>query len=1611
MASSDFLYNLGEIVSNQFSLGENKNASLDIVQNGQAQRFGKLGPFASKFDQSAQRSYTEEGSSRIDRYNPKPKQLDILMQDPDLTVFIKKRAFSSLAENFRPDLMDEKERLFYKATKLLFQNKCKQISNYEKLSKIERISNQIGEVDYNLLPIIFSATDALAAIPGIGSGLTQFKSIIDRVREVVALNQDNFYTTWLTNVPDSFTSTFGEGTGVIELTTVQSISTTTSINFGQGSFNMSIVDPYKLMLITENDIDQAIADANNNIYNNSFVQLGIQSLDEITADRKRQLTLSRIGRGVNPIIFQINPDTYLGKRVRAIIDGIGFEILFNGSITGSNTIDDSAKLGSEALGNQGLNNDEISIFNDIVSNLFVQLSIAANSRRDARSSNMQINDVRNRLRLHYNGKQIIQPMDTIHVYMGSKTKIDNKIVGGLQGVFSGLNFLQGSNAVLQDLKDSFDMLSGSSIEKSIFVGNDFPNWLWLAMRNQFVADKKGAHTFAGIVETTNESYNGGSYTVSVSGTDNAGYFNYGIVNFRPSVDVFNGSLYDPLTPFDLKFDTITGVSKDKVPDLLPENKSVFESAFVKNKSGLLAGIKPTEKNFLNQDAERSQNTSVKRVFYDPDGFVYRWKQGVGTLVLFGDSFTENPIDTQAAPALTEDPFAGQDIMNVLSLLITGEPYNFATFYKAAVNFDSFARDPQTGEDPAFSYYRSLQNSLKYRNLVYGNFVPFKKLTVDEKTFTKTLGNQLSALSFNSDVQQLLEQRATLSDKLIFLTGVKPANLPPGAVPTADVNAISTQLAGLDTQIQQKIQSIQTELSTNKVISIYGNDISFDYDTSTSLSDKTRLDDDARRELRRKINYLTRRLIWKVRANEDVNLLLVDDTYDKDYDIQAFEKSFTNPALFKSDYITVSEKIRTVADILELEVFANTQGHIEVRNPKYNRAPSSVFYKMLRLKDELGIQVFPQFLEDLYATQLDSLFTEIEVLEDEIRLYCLSLNAVDDSACEAFINTSEGSLAAGANLTDAAGQFRFLSQGDQAKVAVEDLRKVVANANPDDIASTVQTTLSSVQGQANVNAFDIGVRATIIQQNVIPSSNSNNPNQFANLNDVFNQQFVVPRKDKIVQRLSDKTGQQFDVSQIFGNTNGLKPSNTVSAVDILKVLNAIATRVSARQHAIKSAANALRNVKESVSLFTSDTNATTNKLLLPSLSSSTSIPQMFEHMIEDESYDDLGPGSAKRYILSNDRIISYTISEKRPRYTAVEVNGRFGDNFIRNSDLPSDLAAFQNGNALITASAVDYDLWRMYGIALPQTVEAPFLTDPNTQCAPYAVSLLNRAKKQILSGTIDIIGNEYQQPGEVVYLEDRNMLFYVESVSHDFTFGRNFTTRLNISYGHSPGEYIPTPLDVIGKVLYKNKDITNYVHKRQSNSFNQEHIGTIVGNISNDILASTSSVEDDITTGSYGESNRAVLQKIFDYAAPILASATDTYVPTLELRVYYNTDDSFPDFNTINAYSQSIATTVKDYLIGANDLHGNAKATGKTNTNTPSLQAFFPTQLVVLPVNAGLTQVGEFRYPSAKAFYYARNALERSSTTIDTTQIQTKIDSIIYGSIVDCWIVFKNTNSS
>lgn len=1649
--SSDFLTGLANQLGSQFSVGENQDRSVDIAQDGTAQRYGRFGDFANQFDQSEQRTYLQEGYLKYNYLSATPKQLEVLMQEPDITVLVKKRMFCSLADNYDMTYMDQDEKLFYKASKILFANKANRIATYEALSKIERVSSMSGYLPAQLIPLIISLTGDLGGSLGIstndntenspdteatgtdpsGGGLTKLQSVLRQIQEVNAFGFSNFYTTWLSDTIGFFRSQYAYGTGVLEFCNVTGVNTQTTLSYGGGNFSLNISDPYNMMIVTNDDIEQALSDATNLAYTHPTFLFGQTGADALVASNTQKLNDLRARRGATDIQFISDPNTFIGKRVQAIFgSGNAVNFTYNaagglGSIVpgGGVTISPESFRGGPIVGADGLDNtttnsivdpdtgvairtlmstSEASLFCEVIENMYSAIQIQNNSQNIQQLNSSLTNYSRRKMRMHFLGKSVIQPMDEVHIYIGSKTSLDQKLLGGLQNSLSGLGFLQSFNNISAGIVNQFDALfnpegnANFQLEKAVFVGADFPNWLWTMLRTLFINETSGSHVFGGVAGPSESSFGNGAYTLTVSGPDMlTAYLSKGKVNIKPSVSVFNGPLYDPLTPFKTTSNSITNEAKSSAADLLDENKALLSTNLVKYKAGPLAGKSASEQNLQQQDHEHDLMGNIRQVFYHPDGLVYKWKEGIGTLTQFSNSMVVQNNNTVSSPALTVDPFAGQSVMNAISLSITGKPYDFATFWKAAVDSGNAGRDPQSGQDAASSFYKSLSANFTKNNVLWGNYIPFQTLSLDDATYQAMQTAQISVQKANDQINTALQNIQVLTSQLQFLAGAGGAISNNTTASTAPIisnlkNQIQTQLGLLKTQYAQIRNQLIT--SDGQGLTIVGDDVSFDYDDSVNTdpgNNSSLTDSNIRRGIRRKVNFLTRRLSYQVRANEDKNLLIVDDSYAKDYDIQAFEKKLDSLKAFDSEYVTVFEKVKSIGQLLDLEIYCDTQGHIRVRFPQYNKMPSSVFYQLFRYKDTTGVQLFPQFLEDMFVNQLKSLQNNFEVIEDQIRLDCALLGASTDTQCYNFI------IRAGSN----GNQFAFLT--DESTGSLSSFNGLYQEANPEIKIDSINNTISGqLETQASIgNTFSTSQRAKFLVDNFVTPILTNSQ---------VHTQIAQTRLAQIQSRLESATGQKINIDQFEINNFATATGNTISngplVPDVFKITNDLAQKLAQRQNLVKQLAKALNNAQEAISLDSTTNQQTANKLQFPNITPNTQIPTVFENMIEDESYDDLGVNSGKRYIIEDYQIVSYTQRENIPEFTMVEVSGNI-DLRLGNDELPTGTAksvsgTSAGGNTLVSAAAVDYDLWRMYGFSSVQPIHAPFLSDPESQCAPYAATILSRNRKNILRANMQIAGNEYMQPGDVVYWKARDLLFYVASVSHSFSYGRSFQTSLELTYGHSPGDYIPTIIDVVGKLLYNNRDSTATIGYRQADSFNQQNVGCLIldkrGGEDSDTL---------LLGGSYGSSNAKVLNDILTttyFAIQTNSDPNSTVKPSIELRVYYDSVNgpTIPDTTVIGC-----ADIARQILIGTYNWSGPSVI-----TQTGQL---LDVDVVTMPSDSAVDVSGkdEYRSPSQKAHDMVRNIIATASTSSGNPNPHAQLNTTLFGYIIDVWITFTNVTTT
>jgi hypothetical protein len=1604
--ASDPLSTLSSQISTQY--GGAQGNIYSVAASGNAPNYSQPGDYSNYFSKAIQRNYLEEGYLRLDPFNVVPKSFETLIQEPDAVILVKKRAFSSLSEAYRPDFMDAEEKLYLKATKILFQNKCAQISAIEKLTKIARVSSAVGQIDDQLMPLIINLIDSstgnfaaydtnsspTASIPtfggaNVGGGdATAFQrlvAVINQVRKIFAYSPPNLYTTWIANLANPFQSTLGQGTGVLEFTSVTDIQTNTTVDFNSGgTFSLSIADPYGFMRVTESDIDYALSDALNFVANSVLFQQGQLSLQDISAQNISNLNQERQQRGASAIQIIPNSNVINGNLVTAIFGSTGIQINFNynpsagllpSSSSAAVTVGADSLQGSPTVGTDGLSPAELSLFQTAIISIFQSISYTQQAQstvftNSVGKSTLDLNYVRNKLRFHYGNKMCVQPMDRVQIYIGSKSRTDDQAFANMSDAFSGYGFLSNMNNLSYSIADQVSSLFNPSgnidlqLEKSYFVGSNFPNGLWSLMRNTFVSDKSGCSVFGGLIDSSRQTGVPGKFTVSISGKDNTHFFDFGVINLNPGVDNFAGPLYDPLTPYKTRFDVISTNYKDQNPEFLDENKlllnsQTFSKGMIKYTSGRYAGMPVTQNNFI-QDTQITKDGKMRSVIHGPAGLVYKWKEGIGTFTYNADSYSATDPERIGIPALTNDPFAGQDIMNTLSLLICGVPYNYQTYYKAVSEFDNTARDPQTGQDPAVSFYNALQTTLQKNDLLWGGFVPFKNLVVDEASYQAANAKQLTINDQNNVITNQLNQIQNLKNQLYLQQAAGSISSgSSNAVSQAAANNLSTSLSELNTQLSASIGKLQQTIPTMTP----GADTSFS--PSNTSSGNTLSNPTIREETRRLTNFLTRRFSWQVRANEDKNLLIIDDSYDKDYDILAYVKDLQGSiSQFNSEYNKVRDKISTVASLLNLEVFCDTQGHIRIRPQQYNKMPSSVFARMMQLKYLNGIQVFPKFLSDLYVDQINSLIQSLEVLELELRLDGAYIGIADDGTLANFIGNG----------------FVFFSnsQGD-----ITDVSKILANNNPDQIISNIpQNFIVQVQGQSKISTLSPATRAAKAQ--TILSAPGITTVQNVNL---INQ---------LISYITIKSGGQVTLDNfLVSNPQGGISIPSASIVDVVKVTSDIESKVNQRQQLMKTLSSTLTNAQE-FKEFNSNPNQIGNQLMSPQTFNNQQIPAVFQHMIENEIFDDYGPGSGARYVIHNYQILSMELSEVPPDVTAIEVQGLL-DPFITNNNLPfgDSGKAFPNGgNPMITAAAIDYDLWRMYGFKTTSSVPAPFLSQPESQCAPYAVSLLTRARKDILQATITIAGNEYMQPGEVVYVEEWGLLFYVQSVSHQFQYGGRFTTSLTLKYGHNPGEYIPTPLDIIGKVLYSNRDIAGYVNYRQTSVFNENDIGAIIIQIA--------ASEDDpftlLTGGNEGSNNISVINNLLYGAAGVVAtnSAAGSNVSvSVELRIFYDSSAG-----SINSNLSSVRDTLKGALTGTVQIPNNNLTNAANKIHLPAS--------VIVEADIDISNKSETRSPSKRACDQARNLINASPGLGSTSN---PLFAAMSQGIIDCVLVFNPATTS
>lgn len=983
--------------------------------------------------------------------------------------------------------------------------------------------------------------------------------------------------------------------------------------------------------------------------------------------------------------------------------------------------------------------------------------------------------VRKKMRKFYLGKSIIQPTDGIQIFLKSDTIFEND--EDPVGLPLGLDRYGIDEEILR--QEMYAVTKDKNFDINLYKTLRDPSAF------------SGASVFGGVVEKVTDSFSDGFYTLSVSAKNNLWYLEQSFVNTEPALDQSQGFLHDPLTPFDFKFDNFGNI---KTTDnqgnagfkLSQANIDRLSKVQIKYDSGTLRGSTATSSNVV---AGTSPGTNVQQIEHFP-GMLYKWKEGIASVSVSMN--TSDPTGLffnqgrEAANnvfglAVTSTPFDNMDAANVVSLLVTGQPYNISNFINDSFVTGALNALSQRSSSDASSYFSSFFDVIQRQNKTLGNFKPLLNGdSVNIDTIKKLAYKKISFQQLDVRIGELETQILEAQQKLQNL----PSNL---SGPDADL--LQKTRGGL---VQEIVALRQEEDLLIQQFTTIDNDIQ----RISSHQDALGLSLDPTEREAQMRNYQFQQLyaanhrIEDVRYNRDINYFIVGTEYDSDLDIQAFQANMRSGfKYFENRYDPAISKAREAAKAIDFEFFCDQSGNIRFRPPQYNKVPLSVYFELFRRNGQQGVDILPDFVKNLFVDNITTVYENI--IQSNWNILLALGKSGDTSLINAMNAYVDGKQKGIVEFLGFSGQYvngqPIISDGNATDILLEftssDQVKLDRIAPPASNIASNNLSLDVLQAIASKMEKRFGTARMIITEDDIV---------------VQNDDAAITKRKELFKQLRTYSSQRNSfikkyLSQL--NNLGIDASSAVSTGSAQETQQEVEGAVT---KAIKAKQDKLaQEILQVVS--TGNIQGYTRPV----------ISNEFQNLIEDDSRNFIGRGSGRRFIIRDDSIKSFRVEEGQPDFCRCNVIGQL--NFGSQAFGPSVM----EGRAL-WAGAVDYDLWRMYGYKSTDDIKVPFLSDPETQLKPYAVFLLLRQRRKVMRGSVTVIGNEYYQLGDVVYLSDRDLLFYVTGVSHAFGEGEDFTTTLTIEYGRPPGEYIPTPLDIIGKTLLKQNTSTVAITRRQLN---------------------------------------------------------------------------------------------------------------------------------------------------------------------------------------------------
>ncbi len=1304
-------------------------------------------------------------------------QRNITAMSPRASILVKKKAFSSMAPINDLQWMDRTEKLLLRATKALFAYKVAQVRAYESLTKFQDFFSQTEQINFNLLAELlhnarflevpeqdvantsFEALNLL--VNAVSTSLADYQydevkaDVIEIARRNAFASEFNF-TTWFVDPdnPDNYGT--GPGTGVIELGMFSSFNTETNLNSDPSNAGFEMEDPYKISIITDEDIEIALDEAINGT-------IGL---------------LSELVSG------ELEPSFFDAKSVVAA----GLEVLGLGSL--DNTLD--------------------------------------------------IPYIRRQLRVFYLGKPFINPSDPVFIYIrGNRTKLD----------------YNDPDSAFQEEELTVDETILEA-ERILFTNKTLDLDTYKKLRS--AADNSLAMqcVFGGRVLKTSRSFSEGRWVLSVSCVDNMGWLTYSRFMITPALQDPQGILEDPLTPYEIPRDATGAPLTGGGIELLNENKELLQSGLLTYDSGILNGQFANENNLLQGQYNGSGSLTGTKILQHPNGFVYRWKSGIFTATLAAN--TQDPLRENDATLRTlqqtygltvaQDVLTNLDVANILSLLIVGQPYNAETFVEQAYQAHNISKQSSASTMSAVDPLAAVLDVVRRQNIRFGSFRPYRMITLSNSTIEQTASSNIQRQEINKNISQLQQRRNELQNLIRQLSSVNDV------VDNPLIRTLRSEIASIDDGISDQLSVVRQSGNLSSADVLTSNFNLFGNNRVLPLTGNF----DADHEVTRAMMLVgAKRRIEDVRLNRDDNLFIISDQYDQNTDIRPFILAFrdSNYDIFQGEFIDVFSKCSQAAEIANLEFFCNTQGHLEFRPPQWNKTPLTVLERLFQIDPDGTKGVVPDFLKETFETRSSSLRREVHSLNIKIVMLALLLGKFPDGSIIPNFPNPRDSVFMASGESGSSGSLKFFGvdpkglKGDaensftlqSGNFDIFSIGNVVNTGNQllgDGLAlrGAVGEEGDVIQGDTNtlLGIFDpifqeeVGllnnVLTTARNNESFPAREYSTPRNLNRLREDFRKLAGIDPAGDILGPTGRFTEDDF-VFSVGGNS---QDAELVRFGRVQNILQKLQTAISERDRVVSILqrneekqqeleeiesilSGEITGAQEDGGLdpdsvlggidFISDTVEVLEKTseaigtITDIFNGDATKGSLFDHLVEDDTRNLLGPGSGKRFIILDDSIISCDFDEDPPDFVKVDVVG----------DAPFVGNALQQNfqDRYFWAGATDFDLWRQYGFLSTGPKNLPYASNSETQCKPFAILELQLQRVGINKGSITVVGNEYYSPGDVVFVQGQGLLYYVRSVRHNFQWGNSFTTTLILENGHPPGEYLPSPLDIIGQQFLEN----------------------------------------------------------------------------------------------------------------------------------------------------------------------------------------------------------------